>query len=112
MRYLSAFIAVFMLAGCTTPFRPWNLSHVQEGMDRSDVIAILGPPESIEEKDGAEYLHYSYQEDYNPSSASIPFYEIDSDRAFRDLETERAFKQYEYVVILTDGKVINYKEIP
>ena len=41
----------------------------------------------------------------------IPFYNQDMNRAFRDLNTKQAFKEYEYVVILVDGKVINYKEL-
>ncbi len=100
-----------VIAGCTTPFRPWNLSEIREGMDREQVIRILGQPDTVEFQDGAEYLHYVYQEDYNPSLSAEPFYNMDSERAFQALDSGEAFKQYEYVVILTEGKVINYKEL-
>ena len=109
--YLPGLVAALLLAGCATTFRPWNLSAVHEGMERSEVIQILGEPDYVEMKDGAEHLHYSYEEDYNPSSATVPFYETDTERAFEDLNTLRAFQRYEYEVILVDDQVINYKEL-
>ncbi len=111
MRYLLPLVAVLLVSGCSTTFRPWNLSEVQEGMDREQVVAILGNPDFTEIKDGTEQLHYLYQEDYNPSSTPVPFADQNSESAYRELNNENAFKQYEYVVILADGKVINYKEL-
>ena len=110
MRYSIVLASALLLAGCTTNFRPWNLSAVTEGMERDQVVQLLGPPDFVENKDGTEYLHYTYREDYNPASIYIPAGQ-DNDRAFRDLDSEKPFQEYEYVVILTDGKVINYKEL-
>jgi len=111
MRYFPALALVLVAAGCSTTFRPWNLSEIDEGMDRTQVVQVLGKPDFSESKDGAEHLHYLYREDYNPSSAAVPFYNENTERAFRDLENEAVFREYEYVVILVDGKVINYKEL-
>ncbi len=102
---------VLSVAGCSTPFRPWNLSDVHEGMSRDQVAQVLGVPDFTEVKDGAEQWHYIYQEDFTPSLSAEPFYDTNTERAFRELTSERVFKQYEYVVILVDGKMINYKEL-
>ena len=110
MNYVLSLFASLLIAGCSTPFRPWNLSEIEEGMSRDQVEQVLGQPDYIEVKDGAEYLHYTYQEDYNPSLSPEMIYE-DNDRAFQELNTLRAFRKYEYVVILVDGRVINYKEL-
>ena len=111
MRYVLPVVAFLLVSGCATPFRPWNLSEIKEGMDRAQVVQILGNPDFTETKDGTEQLHYLYQEDYNPSSTPVPFSGQNSEMAYRDLDNDKAFRQYEYVVILSDGKVINYKEI-
>jgi len=111
MRYLLPAVAFLLVSGCATAFRPWNLSEIEEGMDRTQVVALLGNPDFTEAKDGTEQLHYLYREDYNPSSTPVPFSDQNSDKVYRDLDNEKAFKQYEYVVILSDGKVINYKEL-
>ncbi len=111
MRYFTALVIVLLISSCTTTFRPWNLSAIKAGMDRAQVVHILGKPDATEMKDGSEYLHYIYQEDFNPSPASVPFYDQNSERVFRDLNDRSSFKQYEYVVILADGQVINYKEL-
>lgn len=111
MRYSTVAVAALLLAGCATTFRPWNLSQVQEGMPRDEVVRILGDPDSTEMKDGAEHLFYTYREDYNPIPTSSGMYDQDIDRAFRDINRENAFKEYQYVVILVDGRVINYKQL-
>ncbi len=111
MRPLLLLAVALIIAGCATPFRPWNLSEIREGMARRQVETVLGSPDYTETKDGADYLHYIYQEDYNPMSTANAFPDMDNDRAFKDLNSERIFKKYEYVVILVDGKVINYKEL-
>ena len=104
-------MALLLITGCATTFRPWNLSRVHEGMDRSEVVQILGEPDFTEIKDGTEQMHYSYQEDYNPGANTTPFYAENTEMAFRELEKGTAFKEYEYVVILADGKVVNYLEL-
>lgn len=111
IRYAPGLIALFVVAGCATTFRPWNLSMIREGMDRGEVVQILGEPDFTEVREGGEAMHYTYQEDYNPSSASIPFYDTNSDMAFRDLNNGRRFRQYEYVVTLNEGKVTGYREL-
>lgn len=111
LRYFLPLSVVLCMAGCTTPFRPWNLSDVHEGMDRDQVVRLLGNPDSTEVEDGAENLHYIYREDYNPTMKVDPFSDTDPERAFRDLNSQRMFKKFEYVVILVDGKVSNYKEL-
>ncbi len=77
-------------------------------MDRAQVVMILGEPDSTEFKNDSECLHYVYVEDYNPTT---PLYNEDTERAFSELNSGDAFKQYEYEVILVDNKVINYKEV-
>lgn len=111
MRYFLACVVILLVAGCSTTFRPWSLSEIKEGMDRDQVVRILGNPDSTEFKNGGEHLHYLYQEDRSSAPDSVPFYDQNSELAFRDLNNRRIFKQYEYVVILVDGKVINYKEL-
>ena len=111
MRLLVGTVSLVLLAGCATTFRPWNLSEIHEGMDRSEVVQVLGEPDFTEMADGEEQLHYLYQEDYNPSANATPFYAQDSNMAFRDLEKRTAFKEYEYVVVLVDGKVVRYSEL-
>lgn len=103
-------VACLIISGCTTTFRPWNLSQIHEGMGREQVVMILGDPDFTEVRNGVEEMHYSYQEDYNPSAASIPFYDEKTDMAFRDLENGRRFRQYEYVVTLEKGTVTGYEE--
>jgi hypothetical protein len=112
MRYLLSLGAVLILAGCATTFRPWSLSEVTEGMDRSAVIELLGEPDYVFMKDGAEYLRYTYQEDFSPSSMPA---DLSRDSFMNDTATlmqlERSMEVTVYDVILVDGKVMNYKEV-
>lgn len=109
MRYVFVLSSLVLITSCATTFRPWKLSEVQEGMNRSQVITILGEPDLSFATNGTEHLQYTYREDYNPSMD--PMTEFDAERALSDLEKRQAFKEYSYEVILVDGKVINYKEI-
>lgn len=104
-------IALVLLAGCATTFRPWKLSEVQEGMDRIQVVQILGEPDFVETKDGAEFLHYTYSEGYNPAPADNDVRLDDTIRDFRDWEIKQSVKEYKYVVKLVDGKVQSYEEL-
>lgn len=112
MRYLLILGAVLMLYGCATTFRPWNLSEVREGMERDQVVQLLGEPDYVFLKDGAEHLRYSYQEDFTPTSMPV---DSAHDRAIEQqrqaMRIERSLNVIEYDVILVDGKVINYKEV-
>lgn len=111
IKHLPLVIALVLLAGCATSFRPWKLSEVQEGMDRAQVVSVLGEPTSVEMAEGAEYLHYTYSEDYNPTPADMDVRATDSTLSLREQEVKRSFKEYKYVVKLVDGKVQSYKEI-
>lgn len=98
--------------GCATTFRPWRLSEVEEGMDRTQVVRILGEPDSVEMKNGAEFLYYSYREDYNPSPANTDIRADDATtHEFRKQQIMQSLKEYRYAVKLVDGKVQNYKEL-
>ncbi len=101
-------VALILLAGCATTFRPWKLSEVEEGMTRTQVVQILGEPDSVETKDGSEFLHYSYREDYNPPPP-------DDTLQARDATNRRLQKQglgeSRYAVKMVDGKVQSYKEL-
>jgi outer membrane protein assembly factor BamE (lipoprotein component of BamABCDE complex) len=99
----------FLIAGCATTFRPWLLSEVHEGMNRGQVEKILGEPDYVESRDGAEYLYYTYREEMTPVSDAVPM--SDRDIELRVAEFEQKINDYKYVVVLVDGKVINYKEV-
>ncbi len=106
IKYIS-YVALFaLLVGCATTFRPWEFSKVEEGMDRVQVEKILGDPSRVESKDGAELLYYSYNQDYDPSSASGTQGGIQATQAKRSMKTQN------YVVKMVDGKVQSTKELP
>jgi len=111
MKYILSVIALGLLFGCSTTFRPWKLSEVQEGMDRAQVIKILGEPNSVETKDGAEILLYTYSEDYNPPLSSNAVQSQDAVQKIQDQRIKNSLKEYKYSVKLVDGKVLSYKEI-
>jgi len=112
IKHTAVVVALAFLAGCATTFRPWKLSEVEEGMNRAQVVHILGAPDSAETKNGAEFLYYSYSEDYNPPLSGNMGGSINSpDQQLRDDQIKRSFKQYKYSVKLVDGKVQDYKEL-
>jgi hypothetical protein len=100
-----------LLAGCATTFRPWNLSQIEEGMSRAEVVRILGEPDSMAIKNGAELLYYTYMESYNPPLSDDSIHSGVSDRRFWDRQMVKGFKEYRYSVKLVDGKVLSYREI-
>lgn len=106
------FVVAFILltVGCATTFRPWKLSEVKEGMNMTQVVKLLGEPDSTKIQDGAELLHYSYSEEYNPTPASANTRDSDMSREIREQQFKNSLKEYTYVVTLVDGKVLNYKE--
>ena len=111
MRYFLALASVIMLAGCASTFRPWNLSRIEDGMDRSQVVEILGEPDFTVMQDGAEHLHYIYREDAHPPLSDGMPYESSLEQEMDAKRIQRSLKQYEYDVILMDDKVVNYKEV-
>ena len=111
INYILFIVALAFLAGCTTAFRPWLLSDAKEGMNRKEIIAILGAPDSTEFQDEEEYLYYSYSEGYNPSFSDKSIVEDDAFKKMRNKEFEQNFTEYNYVVTLVDGKMQGYKEI-
>lgn len=109
MTIISAAVGLLLIAGCATTFKPWKLSDVREGMDKSEVIGILGAPDSSETKDGAEYLYYTYREELAPR-ASVSLETAEGvDRRVDELN--RTIKEYKYSVILVEGRVVSYKEL-
>lgn len=107
---LSAMVLVF-LAGCTTTFRPWNLSEIEEGMSRAQVVDILGEPDYREMDNEAEVLHYIYMENYNPPLTDDSTRDNAAGRGLWERQMEQGFKEYRYAVTLIDGKVQSYKEL-
>lgn len=111
MKYTFVMLSLVLILGCTTTFRPWKLSEIEEGMSRQQVVQILGEPDSVSTKDGADLLYYSYRESYNPPMSSD---DINAPRAgggFEEKQLKRSMKEYKYVVKLVDGEVQHYKEL-
>lgn len=111
IKHLPLVVALSLLVGCATTFRPWRLSEIQEGMRKDQVVKILGEPDSTETRDNEERLFYSYNEGYNPAPADADIRAHDASRAFREQQLKRSLKEYKYVVTLVDGKMQRYKEI-
>lgn len=111
MKHIALIVALVLIAGCATTFRPWKLSEVEEGMTREQVVHILGEPDSVEAENGAEILHYSYREDYNPPLADDSLQARNTSRRLEDQRIKRGFKEYRYAVKLVDGKVQHYEEL-
>jgi hypothetical protein len=112
MRYFLSLAVLLIFSGCATTFRPWNLSEVKEGMSRSEVEQVLGEPDYVFVKDGAEHLRYSYREDFTPSSMPVDTaHDRTIDPKTQSMRIERSLTVLEYDVILVDGRVINYKEV-
>jgi len=99
-KYISLAL-IALLVGCATTFRPWEFSEVKEGMDRAQVVKIIGEPDRVESKAGSETLYYSYHEAYDPTS----------DDGMRDSQVKRSMKTRNYEVKIVDGKVQTAKEV-
>jgi outer membrane protein assembly factor BamE (lipoprotein component of BamABCDE complex) len=104
-------VGLMLVAGCATTFRPWNLAEVKEGMDRAEVVAILGEPDSVESKDGAEWLYYSYSEDLNLPLSDDSLKAYEANRELRQRQISRSLRVYRYSVKLVDGTVQTYTEL-
>lgn len=105
---VAAATVFLLIAGCATSFKPWQLSEVKEGMNKEMVVNILGEPDYAVEKDGAEYLYYSYTEDLAPVSSTLDTPEAIDRRAE---ELSRTLTETKYEVVLVEGRMINYKEL-
>lgn len=109
-KLLSASAAVLLLAGCATTFRPWKLSDIQEGMEREQVVKILGEPDRTETQDGTEYLYYTYQESMSAvGDLSTETTTAELDKRIR--ATTNVTESYTYEVMIVNGKLVNYKEM-
>jgi outer membrane protein assembly factor BamE (lipoprotein component of BamABCDE complex) len=111
MKCIVLLAVVALLAGCTTTFRPWLLSDVKEGMDKEQVISILGDPDSSERKDGAEYLYYLFTEGYNAPLSGDNLIFDDSNHSIQREAIKQGFDEHKYAVKFVDGKMQSYKEI-
>ena len=101
IKHISFVVLLALLAGCATTFRPWEFTEVKEGMDRAQVVKIIGEPNRVESKDGAEFLYYSYHEAYDPTS----------DDGLQDSQVKRSMKTRNYIVKMVDGKVLTAEEV-
>lgn len=111
IKQITLVATLVLLMGCATTFRPWNLSEISEGMDRAQVVQILGEPDSTEQKEGEELLYYSYREDRSPSFQNDTIQAYEANRDIEKQQIKKSLEEYKYVVTLVDGKVANYKEI-
>lgn len=111
MKTMSLFLIALTLlvAGCATTFKPWQLSEIHEGMDRQQVVKILGEPDSVVSEDGAEYLYYTYIELPPPAIDFSLESESSMERQIGNIT--RSLAEYKYEVMMADGKVVNYKEL-
>jgi len=111
MKYIAIVIALIIVAGCATTFRPWNLSKIEPGMSKEQVVDILGKP-SAEKQDGnVEWMEYSYTDGPIVTPMEGTGQNFDQQYPFFEERIEREMKSYQYVVKLQDGKVVTYEEI-
>lgn len=102
--YLAGLAALTLVAGCsTTPsFRPWKMEDVNAGMNRQEVIQLLGTPDAVELSDNKELLKYSYANDLHAPESNLP----PLPPGFDPIERESTNKNREiYTITLTDGVV-------
>ena len=111
IKYITLVATLVLLMGCATTFRPWKLSEITKGMDRAQVIQILGEPTSVEMNNGEEFLYYSYRENYNPPLANDSVHAYEANRNLRTKQIQKSLEESNYFVILLNGKVLNYKEV-
>ncbi len=100
--YISALALLALLVGCTTTIRPYTFEQVTVGMDKAQVEKLIGEPDRVESKDGAEFLYYSYHEDYDPTGL---------DGGIQAQQAKRSMKTHNYVIKLIDGKVETAEEV-
>ena len=84
---LIAFVAILSVTGCATASK---LSELRPGMERAEVIKIMGAPYSTGFIDGGEHLHYRLQ------------------RSGHEAYMNRGMGGQEYAVRLVNGRVDSY----
>ena len=99
--YISAIALLALLVGCATTIRPFTFEQVAVGMDKDQVENLIGEPDRVESKDGAEFLYYSYYEDYDPEDG----------RGIKTQRATRSMKTRNYVIKLVGGKVETAEEV-
>ena len=109
IRIIISVAVAFLIAGCATTFKPWKLSEVNEGMERDQVVKILGAPDYAVNKDGAEYIYYTYREELAPMSDVSLETEAGIER--RVEKFNRTLKENKYEIKLVDDKVVTHKEL-
>ncbi len=76
-------------------------------MSRQQVVNALGEPDYSMSKNDSEHLYYSYSEALNRSTSGYG-----TDDFERKVEAlERSFHVTQYEVVLTNGKLVSYKEL-
>lgn len=84
---LLVFVAIVFVTGCATASK---LSELRPGMERADVIKIMGTPYSTGFIDGGEHLYYRLQ------------------RSGHEAYMTRGLGGQEYAVRLVNGRVESY----
>ena len=100
-----------ILAGCVTTFHPWDLSKIEPGMTKEQVIAILGKPSDVKQSGDFEWLEYTYTESPVVAPLEGSGLNFDQKYPFFEKQIEREMQTYRYAVELQNGKVVSYKEI-
>ena len=72
MRLLMIMVMVGLVASCATSSK--KLNQISVGMNKAEVITLLGPPESTRANQGVEFLIYTFTERIaKPGEAPLPF---------------------------------------
>ena len=105
INYLALVVVAGFLFGCATTFYPQELSKLKPGMNRENIVLLLGEPDSSKKTTtGGEVLVYTYREDYVHDSND------DSFSSLRKKQFEKSLKTDTYIVNLVDGKMVDYKK--
>lgn len=109
---IGSVLVLALLAGCSATFRPWRLSELESGMDRDQVIRLLGEPDFSEITERSEWLYYTYRSDYNPPPATDDMRASEVSRRLEfGQQASRGTETSRYVVRLEDGKMTEYREV-
>ena len=88
-------------------FYPGNLANIQKDMSKAQVIHILGEPDQVMTGHEEERLCYSYSIGSSPVLVDM---ETSQDFGHRHRNLNTTAEEVRYVVILKDGKVVEYKK--
>ena len=110
IQYFLSVVSVGFLLGCATTFQPSELSKLKVGMNRDEILLLLGKPDSSKKiANGGEILVYTYCEDYVHNSDDDSFSTTYSS-SLEKRQFEKSLKTDTYVVHLVDGKMVDYKK--